>query len=75
MTSSRHQELLIDAGMVEVVTHCCRKGGEELQLGEVGAEGGLLTEHVYSLRHVSRVYGGVVGVAAGIAPLHHSEES
>ena len=72
---SRHQELLVHAGMVEVVTHRRGERGQQLQVGEVGPKGRLLAEHVDRLGHVGRVYGGVVGVAAVVASLHHSEES
>ena len=58
-------------GEVEVLP----PGQLDIPESEVGAEGGLLAEHVYSLCHVSRVYGGVIRVAGVVAALHNTEES
>lgn len=68
------QELLVDSGMVEVVTHGRHQRGQQLHLGQVVHQRPVLAEHVYCLGHVTRVYRRVVRIARVISSLNNTEK-
>ena len=68
------EELLVDAGVVEVVTHGGDQRGEQLHLGQVVHQVHVLTKHVYCLGHVARVYRRVVRIGHVIPSLHNTEK-
>ncbi len=74
VAAGRNKELLVDAGMVQVVGDGGHQGGQEVQRREVRPYGGLLTEHVHGLGDVTGVEGVVVRVGVVVAPLHQPEE-
>ena len=74
VTSGADQELLVDSGMVEVVTHGGDQRGQQLHLGQVVHQIHVLTKHVYCLGHVTRVYRRVVRVRHVVTSLHNTKK-